>query len=169
MDRIPVGTRFSAPLQTGPGAHPASCTMGTESFPRKKSGRGMTLTSNFLLVPWSWKSRAIPLISLWAVRPVQSFIACTMVHFTTFFFLSLSLSLPLSLHQNCAVEPYLHLYNRPTKYFVSHSTVLPHSHKAVTIALFTSRKETISLILLNILTDVIRVFRRVRKIAKSEY
>ena len=25
--------RFSAPVQTGPGAHPASCTMGTESFP----------------------------------------------------------------------------------------------------------------------------------------
>jgi hypothetical protein len=28
-DRIPVGARFSAPVQTGPGAHPASCTMGT--------------------------------------------------------------------------------------------------------------------------------------------
>jgi hypothetical protein len=23
------GSRFSAPVQTGPGAHPASCTMGT--------------------------------------------------------------------------------------------------------------------------------------------
>jgi len=32
-DRIPVGVRFSAPVQTGPGPHPASCTMGTESFP----------------------------------------------------------------------------------------------------------------------------------------
>ena len=30
-DRIPVGARFSAPVQTGPGAHPASCTMGTGS------------------------------------------------------------------------------------------------------------------------------------------
>ena len=28
------GARFSAPVQTGPGAHPASCTMGTGSFPR---------------------------------------------------------------------------------------------------------------------------------------
>jgi len=28
-DRIPVGTRFSAPVQTGPGAHSASCTVGT--------------------------------------------------------------------------------------------------------------------------------------------
>ena len=31
-DRIPVGARFCAPDQTGPGAHPASCTMGTGSF-----------------------------------------------------------------------------------------------------------------------------------------
>jgi hypothetical protein len=28
-DRIPVGARFSAPVQTGPGAHPASYTMRT--------------------------------------------------------------------------------------------------------------------------------------------
>jgi hypothetical protein len=32
-DRIPVGTRFSAPVQTGPGAYPASYTMGTGSVP----------------------------------------------------------------------------------------------------------------------------------------
>jgi hypothetical protein len=38
------GARFSAPVQTGPGAHPASCTMGTASFPGVKSGRGVTLT-----------------------------------------------------------------------------------------------------------------------------
>ena len=31
--RIPVGARFSAPVRTGPGAHPASCTMVTGSFP----------------------------------------------------------------------------------------------------------------------------------------
>ena len=30
-DRIPVGMSFP-PVQTGPGAHPASCTMGTGSF-----------------------------------------------------------------------------------------------------------------------------------------
>jgi hypothetical protein len=40
-DRIPVGARFSAPVQTGPGAHPASCTMGTGYFPGvKRPGRG---------------------------------------------------------------------------------------------------------------------------------
>jgi len=31
-DRIPVGARFSAPVQTGPGTHPASYTMGTGSL-----------------------------------------------------------------------------------------------------------------------------------------
>jgi len=31
-DRISVVARFSAPVQTGPGAHPASCTIGTVSF-----------------------------------------------------------------------------------------------------------------------------------------
>jgi len=45
-DRIPVGARFSAHVQTGPGAHSAFCTMGTESFPGGKSGRGVTLTTH---------------------------------------------------------------------------------------------------------------------------
>jgi hypothetical protein len=31
-DRIPVGARFLAPVQTGPGAHPASYKIGTGSF-----------------------------------------------------------------------------------------------------------------------------------------
>jgi len=80
--RIPVGARFSAPVQTGPGAHPLSCTMCTGSFPGVKSGRGVKLTPHPLLVPWSKKSRAIPLLPLWVVLPVQSLSACTRVHFT---------------------------------------------------------------------------------------
>ena len=76
------GARFSAPVQTSPGAHPASSTMGTGSFLGVKSGRGVTLTPHPLLVPWSWKVRAIPLLPLWAVRPVHSLSACTRVHFT---------------------------------------------------------------------------------------
>ena len=41
-DWIPVEARFSAPVQTGPGAHSASCTMGTGSFPGvKRPGRGV--------------------------------------------------------------------------------------------------------------------------------
>ena len=47
------GARFSAPVQTGPGAHPATCTMGTGSFPGVKSGEGVTLTPQPILVPWS--------------------------------------------------------------------------------------------------------------------
>jgi hypothetical protein len=35
-DRILVGARFSAPVQTGPGAHPASYTMDTGLFPGGK-------------------------------------------------------------------------------------------------------------------------------------
>jgi len=54
------------PVQTGPGAHPASCKLGTGFFPRLKCGRGVLLTTHPLLVPRSWKSRAIPLPTLWA-------------------------------------------------------------------------------------------------------
>jgi len=60
----------------------ASCKIGTGSFPGVKSGRGVTLTPHSLLVPWSGKSRAIPLLPLWAVRPVQSLSTCTTVRFT---------------------------------------------------------------------------------------
>ena len=55
------------PVLTGPGAHPASCKMDTGSFPGVKCGRGVLLTTHPLLVPRSWKSRAIPLTTLWAI------------------------------------------------------------------------------------------------------
>ena len=50
-------------------------------FPGVKSVRRVTLTPHHLLVPWSRKSRAIPLLPLWAVRPVQCVSACKRVHF----------------------------------------------------------------------------------------
>ena len=53
-------------VQTGSGAHPASCTMGTGSFSGVKCGRSVLLTTHPLRVPRSWKSRAIPLPTLWA-------------------------------------------------------------------------------------------------------
>jgi len=53
------------PIQTSPGAHPASYIMGTGSFPGVKCGQGVLLTTHPLLVPRSWKSRAIPLPTLW--------------------------------------------------------------------------------------------------------
>ena len=46
----PGGARFSAPVQTGPETHPASCTMGTGSFPGVRCCRGVTLTTHPLLV-----------------------------------------------------------------------------------------------------------------------
>ena len=47
------GARFSARVQTGPEAHPASCTMGDGSFLGVRCGRGVTLTPHPLLVPRS--------------------------------------------------------------------------------------------------------------------
>jgi len=59
-----VGARFSAPVQTCPGAHLASCTMGTGSFQGQRVA-GRDADPSPLLVPWSRKSRAIPLLPLW--------------------------------------------------------------------------------------------------------
>jgi hypothetical protein len=53
------GARFSAHVQTGPGAHPASCTMHTGSFPGVKCGWDMLFTTHPLLMPRSRKGRAI--------------------------------------------------------------------------------------------------------------
>jgi len=47
------------------------CTMGTESFPGIKSGRGVTLTLHPFLLPRSRKSKAIPLL------PPMGHTACT--------------------------------------------------------------------------------------------
>jgi len=56
--------------------------MGTGSFPGVKSGRGVTLTPHPVLAPRSRKGRAIPLLPLWVVLPVQRLSACTRGHFT---------------------------------------------------------------------------------------
>jgi len=68
--------RFSAPIQTGPGAKPASYTMGTRSFPGVKlPGHGVDHPPH--LVPrQKKKGRAIPLLPLWA------FVACSRVNLT---------------------------------------------------------------------------------------
>jgi len=60
---------------------------GYRVFPGVKSGQGVTLTPHPLLVPWSRKGTAIPLLPLWAVRPVQSSSACTRVHFTLYIYI----------------------------------------------------------------------------------
>jgi hypothetical protein len=59
------GGRFCAHIKTGPGAQPASCTIGTGSYPRvKQPSRGAD--HPHLLAQRSRKSRAITLLSFWA-------------------------------------------------------------------------------------------------------
>ena len=80
-DRILEGARFSAPGQICPGAHPASCKMGTGSLSRrvKRLGRGLDHP------PPSGaevkkKIRAILLLPLWV------FMACHRVNFNFTFY-----------------------------------------------------------------------------------
>jgi len=66
LDGLGIESRWGRdfpPVQTGPGAHPASRTMGTGSFLGVKCGRGVPLTTHPLLAPRSWKGRAIPLLT----------------------------------------------------------------------------------------------------------
>jgi len=44
--------KFSAPVQTDPGTHPASCTVGTGFFPKGKERPGRNADPSPLLVPW---------------------------------------------------------------------------------------------------------------------
>ena len=50
-----LGARFSAPVQTCPEAHPASCTMGTGSLQGVKGGWYVTLTPHPFVVPFVMK------------------------------------------------------------------------------------------------------------------
>jgi len=54
---------------------------GYRVFPWGKDRAGRDADPHPLLVPWSRKSRAIPILLPWAVWPVQSLSACTGVHF----------------------------------------------------------------------------------------
>ena len=65
-----------------PWGSPSLLYNGYRVFPGVNSGRGVTLIPHPLLVPWSRKSKAIPLLPLCTVRPVQHLSACTRVHFT---------------------------------------------------------------------------------------
>jgi hypothetical protein len=63
-DRSPAGAKdFSSSLcvQTGSGAHPATCTMGTGgTFPGAKRSRSMKLTTHPHLVPRSRATLPLP-------------------------------------------------------------------------------------------------------------
>jgi hypothetical protein len=49
------GAKFSTPVQTDPGTHPASCAMDTAFFHGVKRGRSVTLNPHPLLVPFVMK------------------------------------------------------------------------------------------------------------------
>ena len=76
--RIPVGggAKFSSPVQTGPGAHPASCTMGTRSFPWDKAAGA-----------WRWppttsSNEVKERVQLYLYPHLWAFVACYRVNFT---------------------------------------------------------------------------------------
>ena len=64
--RIPVGVKFSALVQTGLGAYPASCTMGTVSYPGvKRLGRGVDHPLHLASKSKKeWSCTSTPLLSL---------------------------------------------------------------------------------------------------------
>ena len=78
-----MGTRFSAPVQTGSGPNPASCTMNTGSFPGVKSGRGVTLTPHLLLVPLVMKQQSytstLPMGRTACTEPQCLYKGCTLL------------------------------------------------------------------------------------------
>ena len=69
------GSRFSSPLQTGPGAYPASYTRGTGYFPRvKQPGSGVDHPPH--LAPRLKKEYSYTSAPLWA------FVTCSRISFT---------------------------------------------------------------------------------------
>jgi len=113
-----VGTRFSAPVRTGPGAHPNLLYNGYRVFPGGKERPGRDADPSSLLASWSRKSRAIPLLPLWAVRTVQSLSACT-----------------VELYLYSPYGPYgLYRASVPVKY--SYTSTLPMSCTACTVELY---------------------------------
>ena len=70
-----------------PWGPPSLLYNGYRVFTGGKERLGCDADPSPLLVPWSRKGRAIPLLPLWAVRPVQGLSACTRMHFTFFTFI----------------------------------------------------------------------------------
>ena len=85
------GGIFSAPVQTGPGAHPTSYTIGTGSFLVGKAAEAWRWPPNPIHRQGQKKSRVIHLLPLWA------FVACSRVTFT--FTLHSCTNLKQSIHE----------------------------------------------------------------------
>ena len=81
----PSGDKIFCTCPDRPWGPPSLLYKRYRVFPGVKSGRSVTLTPHPLPVPWSWKGRAIPLLPLWAVWPVQSLSACARGQFIFFY------------------------------------------------------------------------------------
>ena len=136
MIESPWGTRFSARVQTGSGAQPASCTISKESFPGVKSGQGVTLAPHpyycrgqervelylkYLSVPYRLYrasvsvqrctlTLSIPPLPLSVVRPLQSLSACTTVHFNFTYTSNLPIGRTACTDPQCLYNGALYLY-----------------------------------------------------------
>jgi len=73
----PSGGEIFRTCRDRPWGSPSHLYNGYRVFPGGKEGPGPDADPSPLLMPLSRKSRAIPLLPLWAVRSVQSLSACT--------------------------------------------------------------------------------------------
>jgi len=116
--RTPVGLTFSLPSQTGPEAHPASCTVGNGCPSRVLSRWAMALTTHPHLVP-RFKSRSVPLLPIWA------FMACYranyLIHNFTFYKFhevsrtSTLCTVNIRLHESALIN----LINNPRNFYIT--------------------------------------------------
>jgi len=111
----PGGGEIFRTCSDQPWGPPSLLYNGYRVFPGSKQRPGRVAGPSSLLVPWSRKSKAIPLFPLWAIWPVQSLSACTRVHFS---FTSVCIQLYTSLDETCSLYTALHLMLSQTKLFL---------------------------------------------------
>jgi hypothetical protein len=78
-----MGARFSAPVQTGPGAHPTSYAVGTASFPgEKRPKRGVDH-------PPPSSAELKENVELYLYSPFWAFVACSRVNYFNLLYFTL--------------------------------------------------------------------------------
>ena len=106
----PNGDEIFRTCPDRPWGPPSLLYNGYRVFPGGKVRPGRVLTTLPLLMPWSRKSRAIPLLPLWTVQPVQSLSACTTVHFTFTYTSTPSMDRTACTESQCLYNGTLYLY-----------------------------------------------------------